>query len=119
MINVISEDKVIEHDIPTHRMPAMRIHEPLKPGGTLVDRKVVGKVGIPQENWESQQSADFVVAPLQQHDAILGMPFLATEGILIDPARGRVHAKEGTRLRFYVPHWLPLSFSARTTQVVI
>jgi hypothetical protein len=43
MINVISEDKGIEHNIPTRPMPPMRIHEPLNPHGTHVDKKVVSK----------------------------------------------------------------------------
>ena len=43
-----------------------------------------------EENWESQQLAEFVVAPLKEHDAILGMPFLADEGILIDPAQRKI-----------------------------
>jgi hypothetical protein len=30
------------------------------------------------------------VAPLKEHDAILGMPFLASERVLIDPAHGKV-----------------------------
>jgi len=31
-----------------------------------------------------------VLAPLQEHDAIFGMPFLADEGILVDPVQGKV-----------------------------
>ena len=68
-------------------MPPMRIREPVNPDGIIVDKKVVSKVGIPDENWESEQPAEFVVAPLTEHDAILGVPFLAEEGILVDPAR--------------------------------
>ena len=30
------------------------------------------------------------MAPLAEHDAILGMPFLAEEGILVDPAQNKV-----------------------------
>jgi hypothetical protein len=64
-----------------------------------VDKKVVSKVRMPTEEWESQRPTEFVVAPLTEHDAILGMPFLAEEGILIDPARSKVilpavHAEE-------------------------
>ena len=90
MINVISEDKVTEYDMPTRPMPPMRIHEPLNPHGTCVNKKVVGKVRIPAEKWESQRPTEFVVGPLTEHDAILGMPFLAEEGILIDPAQNKV-----------------------------
>src|SRR5207248_4139585 len=90
MINVISEDKVTEHAIPTRPMPPMQIHEPLNPHSTRVNRKVVSKVRIPEENWESQREAEFIVAHLTEHDAILGMPFLAAEGILVDPAQNTV-----------------------------
>ena len=85
IINAISEDKVAKHAIPTCPMPRMQIHEPVNLNGTCVDRKVVSKVAIPKENWESQQLAEFVVALLKEHEAILGMPFHATEGILVDP----------------------------------
>jgi len=54
MINVISEDRVLEHSIPTCPMPPMRIREPVNPHGTIVDKKVVSKVGLPEENWEGQ-----------------------------------------------------------------
>jgi len=90
MINIISEDKVIEHNIPTHPMPPMLIHEPLNPHSTCVHQKVVSKVRSPQENWESRGATEFVVAPLMEYDAILGMPFLAEEGILVDPAHSRI-----------------------------
>jgi len=89
MINVLSEDKVVAHSIPTHPMPPVRIREPVNPQGTVVNRKVISKVGIPDERWESRQP-EFVVAPLKDYDAILGMPFLATEGILINPAQSKV-----------------------------
>jgi Retroviral aspartyl protease len=90
MINVLSEDMVNNNAIPTHPIPPIRLCEPLNPNGTVVARKVVAKVEVPEESWESQQPAEFVVAPLKEHDAILGMSFLATENILIDPARDRV-----------------------------
>ena len=90
MVNVISQDKVIEYAIPTRPMPSMKIHESVNPLGTHVDKKVISKVSIPDDNWESQGKAQFVVAPLQEYDAILGMPFLADEGILVDVAQGKV-----------------------------
>ena len=86
MTNVISECKVIEHDIPTCPMPSMGIHEPLNRHATRVDKKVVSKVKVPGDKWESQRPAEFVVVPLTEHDAILGMPFLAAENIVVDPA---------------------------------
>ena len=90
MVNAVSEEKVTELAMPTRSMPPMKIHEPLNPHGTLVDKKVVDKVRIPSEDWESSRPAEFIVAPLKEHDAILGMPFLAEEGILIDPAQRKV-----------------------------
>ena len=87
MINIISEHKVIKHDIPTHPTLPTQIHEPLTPHGTRVDKKVISHVKIPGEN---QQPAEFVVAPLTEHDAILGMPFLAEEGILVNLAQNTI-----------------------------
>src|SRR5205809_1037660 len=89
-INVISSDKVEKHAIPTCPIPPIRIREPMNHQGVLVNKKVVSKVNIPAEKWESCKPAEFVVAPLQEHDAILGMPFLASEKILIDPAHGKL-----------------------------
>jgi len=89
-VNVISSDKVEKHAIPTLPIPPLRIHEPMNPQGTLVNKKVVSKVNVPAEKWESCEPAEFIVAPLKEHDAILGMPFLATEKVLIDPAHGKV-----------------------------
>ena len=89
-IIVISSDKVEKHAIPTCPIPPIRIREPMNHQGVLVNKKVVSKVNIPAEKWESCKPAEFVVAPLQEHDAILGMPFLASEKILIDPAHGKL-----------------------------
>jgi RNase H-like domain found in reverse transcriptase/Reverse transcriptase (RNA-dependent DNA polymerase)/Integrase zinc binding domain/Chromo (CHRromatin Organisation MOdifier) domain/Retroviral aspartyl protease/Zinc knuckle len=89
-INLISSDKVKEHTIPTQPTVPVRIHEPMNPQGVVVNQKVITKVGIPEEDWESTKPAELLVAPLQEHDVILGMPFLASENILIDPARGKV-----------------------------
>jgi hypothetical protein len=63
MVNVISQEKVTKHAIPTHPMPPMKICEPVNPLGTRVDRKVTGKVTIPETSWDSQRPAEFVVAP--------------------------------------------------------
>jgi len=90
MVNVISEDKVSQCAIPTRPMPPMQIREPLNPHGTRVNRKVVNKVRIPEDDWESQHPAEFIVAPLKEHDAIMGMQFLAEEAIQIDPAKRSV-----------------------------
>lgn len=81
---------VEEHSMSIRPMPAAHIREPLNPHGMVVERKVVAKVEVPKESWKSQQHTEFVVAPLKEHNAILGMPFLAAEGVLIDPIRDRV-----------------------------
>jgi hypothetical protein len=89
-INLISSDKVEKHAIPTQPTSPVRIHEPMNPHGVLINKKVVSKVRVPEEDWESSKPAELLVAPLQNNDVILGMPFLASENILIDPAQGKV-----------------------------
>jgi Retroviral aspartyl protease len=90
MINVISQDVVAEHNIPTHAMPPMLIREPVNRQTTRADKKVVSTVEIPAENWRSQGPTEFIVAPLKEHDTILDMPFLADERILVDPAHSKI-----------------------------
>jgi hypothetical protein len=53
-------------------------------------------VAIPEEGCESQGTAEFVVSPLTEHDAILGMPILADERILIDAAHGKIILPENS-----------------------
>ena len=89
-ISLISSDKVEEHAIPTQPALPVRIHEPMNSQGVVVNQKVITKIGIPEEDWESTKPTELLVAPLQEHDVILGMPFLATEKILIDPAHGKI-----------------------------
>ena len=89
-INLISSDKVEKHAIPTHPTAPVRIHEPMNPRGVLVNKKIVSKVRVPEKEWESNKPVELLVAPLQDNDVILGMPFLAAENILIDPANGKV-----------------------------
>jgi hypothetical protein len=45
---------------------------------------------MPEEDWKSSKPAELLVAPLQDNDVVLEMPFLASENILIDPAHGKV-----------------------------
>ena len=89
-INLISSNKVEEHGIRTHPTPPVRIQEPMNPQGVLLNKKVISRVRIPDEDWESTRPAELLVAPLQDNDVILGMPFLASENILIDPAHNKV-----------------------------
>jgi hypothetical protein len=76
-INLLSVDKVKKHSLPTHPTPPIRIHEPMNPQGVLVNQKVISKVHVHEDDRESS-------------DIILGMPFLASEKILIDVAHGKV-----------------------------
>src|SRR5437667_7593557 len=52
-INLISSDEVEKHTIPTHLASPVRIHEPMNPQGVLVNQKVISKVHILEEDWES------------------------------------------------------------------
>lgn len=98
-INLISSDEVEKHAMPTHPAPPVRIHEPMNTQGVLVNQKVISKIRIPEEDWESTKPAELLVAPLENDDVILGMPFLASENILIYPAHGKVifPANEGDK----------------------
>jgi predicted aspartyl protease len=89
-VSLISSDKVEEHAIPTQPALPVRIHEPMNSQGVVVNQKVITKIGIPEQDWESTKPAELLVAPLQEHDVILGMPFLASGNIVIDPAHGEV-----------------------------
>ena len=89
-VNVISSEKVEKHKIPSRPTQRICIREPMNPRGVLVNKKVVSKVEVPAENWKSSQLAEFIVAPLREHEVIPGMPFLAAENILINPAQGSV-----------------------------
>ena len=62
----------------------------MNPQGVLLNKKVISKIRIPGEDWESTRPAELLVVPLQDNDVILGMPFLASENILIDPAHNKV-----------------------------
>ena len=64
----------------------IKLHQAMTPNGVILDRKVTSDVSLASKSWHSTRAHDFTVAPLPNHDALLGMPFLATENILIDPA---------------------------------
>ena len=89
-INVLSTDTVQRQRLRTQRTTPVRVHQPLVPKGIIVNEKVISHVILPKQSWKSKKPEDFLVAPLQNHDAILGMPFLSTNNILIDPARRRL-----------------------------
>lgn len=57
-INLISTYKVKKHALQTHPTPPVRIHEPMNPHGVLVNKKVVSKIRIPEEDWECSKPAE-------------------------------------------------------------
>ena len=85
-INVISPATVKKYDLVEQLAVPVRIHQAMDPNGTTHSTKVVSAVAFPTKSWESSCMHEFTVAPLSNHDALLGMPFLAKEGILVNPA---------------------------------
>ena len=85
-INVISPCVVREHKLIEQPTSPVKIHQALDPDGSLHNTKVVSTVTLPMESWTSVHKHEFTVAPLSNHDALLGMPFFTKERILIDPA---------------------------------
>ena len=85
-INVISPRVVKKHRLIELPAPLIRIHQALDSNGSSHDTKVVSTVTLPEESWTSTHKHEFTVAPLSNHDALLGMPFFTKESILIDPA---------------------------------
>ena len=85
-INVISPRMVKKHKLSEQPASPVKIHQALDPNGSLHNTKVVSAVTLPKESWTSVHKHEFTVAPLSNHDALLGMPFLAKEGVLVDPA---------------------------------
>jgi hypothetical protein len=89
-VNVLSSDIVKRRRLRIQTNHPVSIRQALHPKGFITMKKLVSKVSIPSELWKSTKSAEFIIAPIKNHDAILGMPFLASEKILIDPANKRV-----------------------------
>jgi hypothetical protein len=96
-INVLSTDTVQRQRLRTQRTTPVRIHQLFVPKGIIVNEKVISHVILPKQSWKSKKPEDFLVAPLQNHDAILGMPFLSTNNILIHPAKRRLLLPEINR----------------------
>ena len=86
MVNLVDSEFAQKRRLRTYTSHPVRIHQALSPKGAIVNTALLSKVRIPSKNWESTKLAKFVVTPLEHHDAILGMPFLAAERIKIDPA---------------------------------
>lgn len=85
-VNVISPHVVKEHKLIEQPALPVRIHQALDPDGSTHNTKVVSTVTLSEESWTSTQKHEFTIAPLSNHDALLGMPFFARENILVDPA---------------------------------
>jgi len=66
--------------------PPIRIGQAFHPTGVLVKEKINARISIPSKNWTSKKPADFLVIPLANSEAVLGMPFLAQEQIKVNPA---------------------------------
>ncbi|HUI24325.1 MAG TPA: reverse transcriptase family protein, partial [Nitrososphaerales archaeon] len=66
--------------------PPIRIGQAFHPTGVLVKEKISARISIPSKNWTSNKPADFLVAPLANSEAVLGMPFLVQEQIKVNPA---------------------------------
>jgi hypothetical protein len=64
IINLISSDKIEKHVISIHSTPPIYIHEPMNPHGILVNRKVVSKIRISEEDWESRKPTELLIASL-------------------------------------------------------
>ena len=76
--------------MPSEPASPINLHQAMAPDAVLLDRKVTSDVHLPSESWHSTHQHDFTVAPLKYHDVLLGMPFLAAEKILIDPANNAI-----------------------------
>jgi hypothetical protein len=89
-VNVLSSDIIKRRRLRIQTNHPVSIRQALHPKGFITMKKLVSKVSIPSERWKSTNQQEFIIAPIKNHDAILGMPFLASEKILIDPANKRV-----------------------------
>jgi gag-polyprotein putative aspartyl protease len=88
--SLVSSNVVKKHNLETIPSHPVRVHQAMSTEGLLVKEKLVSKVNLPTKSWESQKPARFTIAPLQHSEAILGMPFLAAENILIDPVKADI-----------------------------
>jgi hypothetical protein len=59
-----------------------------------IDSKAVTEINLPEIPLQSQPR-DFLVAPLKDNGVILGMPFLAQEKLLVDPAHRQIIRRPG------------------------
>ena len=89
-VNLVDSNFVRNRHLRTYTSHPIRIHQALSPKGFIVNTALLSKIRIPSKNWESIKPAKFIVTPLEHHNVILGMPFLAAERIRIDPAAGDI-----------------------------
>ena len=85
-ITVVSPHMVKKHNLVDRPAPPVKICQAMDPKGSIYNRKVISTVALPDKSSTSVHKHEFTITPLSNHDALLGMPFLATEGVLIDPA---------------------------------
>ena len=109
-LNLISPDAVDKCEASKEPANPIMLHQALDPEGQVTCEKVVSDVVLPHsDKWKSSRKHEFTVAPLANHDVLLGMPFLASEGILIDPA-GR---------ELILPQCAPLSESLASSSIAM
>ena len=86
-LNLISPDAADKCEATKEPANPIMLHQALDAEGQIACEKVVSDVALPNnDEWKSFRKHEFTVAPLTNHDVLLGMAFLASEGILIDPA---------------------------------
>jgi Reverse transcriptase (RNA-dependent DNA polymerase)/RNase H-like domain found in reverse transcriptase/Integrase zinc binding domain/Retroviral aspartyl protease len=85
-INLLDTTLVEKHKIKTRPIKPFRLHQAITPNNVIVNKEVVSHVSIPSKSWTSIKPAIFAVAPLPLYDALLGMPFLSQEKVLINAA---------------------------------
>jgi hypothetical protein len=94
-VNVLSEDLVRKRHLRTIPGPRVLLRQPLTGKNIGANERILKHVSIPSVHG----LASFVVAPLANTDAILGMPFLSQERILLDPANRKIILPDERKLK--------------------
>ena len=107
--NAVSVRLVKEQQLRTQPSQPIHILQPLTSHRNIVvNTELISKIDIPSKSWTSKQPHQFTVVPLQRHDVILGLPFLAAEGIIVDAAEGDIIIPENnTNLATLTPDPTP------------
>ena len=82
--NILSIDFIHKRRLRTVPARPVYLHQAMSPHGIHVNEKVISNVEIPSKSWKSSRPHSFLVAPLKNNDAILGMSFLKAEKALVD-----------------------------------